>query len=45
LLNGRTIVDHAPACPLVLDLWRLARSVAGLAHPYPAMSPEAWGEN
>lgn len=44
LLRGRTIVDHAPACPLVLDMWRLARSVAGLASAYPKIVPGAWGE-
>ncbi len=45
LLRGRNIVDHAPACPLVSDLWRLARSVTGMAAPYPAIVPEAWGES
>jgi cellulose synthase operon protein YhjQ len=45
LLCGRTVVDHAPACPLVSDLWRLARSVAGLAQPFPSIMPESWGEN
>jgi cellulose biosynthesis protein BcsQ len=44
LLCGKNIVDHAPACPLVPDLWRLARSVTGMAVPYPAIAPEAWAE-
>jgi cellulose biosynthesis protein BcsQ len=45
LLKGRTIVDHAPACPLVLDLWRLARAVGALARSCPTFLPETWGEN
>jgi len=45
LLGGKTIIDHAPACPLVLDLWRLVRSIAGLAQPYPEFRPEIWSEN
>lgn len=44
LLCGKTVVDHAPACPLVSDLWRLARSVAGLPQAYPEIVPGAWGE-
>ena len=44
LLCGKTVVDHAPACPLVNDLWRLARSVAGLPQAYPEIVPGAWGE-
>ncbi len=44
LLCGKTVVDHAPACPLVKDLWRLARSVAGLPQAYPEIVPGAWGE-
>ena len=44
LLCGKTVVDHAPACPLVGDLWRLARSVAGLPQAYPEIVPGAWGE-
>ncbi len=44
LLRGRNIVDHAPASPLVSDLWRLARSVTGTAGPSPVVAPEAWGE-
>lgn len=45
LLHGRTIVDHAPACPLVMDLWRLVRCVASLPQAYPEIVPGAWGEN
>jgi cellulose biosynthesis protein BcsQ len=44
LLCGKTVVDHAPACPLVNDMWRLARSVAGLPQAYPEIVPGAWGE-
>ncbi len=44
LLHGRTVVDHAPSCPLVRDMWRLARSVAGLPQAYPEIVPGAWGE-
>lgn len=44
LLCGKTVIDHAPACPLVNDLWRLARSVAGLPQAYPETVPGAWGE-
>jgi cellulose biosynthesis protein BcsQ len=45
LLHGRTIVDHAPASPLVMDLWRLVRCVAALPQAYPEIVPGAWGEN
>ena len=44
LLSGKTVIDHAPACPLVGGLWRLARSVAGLPQAYPEIVPGAWGE-
>jgi len=44
LLSGKTILDHAPGCPLSADWWKLARSIGGLPQAYPEIVPGAWGE-